>query len=61
VRWGIPFTIENDLGDAAPVAQVDENDVAQVTPAVHPSHEHSLFAGVGWAQGSAHVSASQVS
>ena len=42
--------IEDDLGDSAAVAHVDEDEVAKVAPPVHPAHEHDVFIGVGRAQ-----------
>ena len=47
--------MEHDLGDAVAVAQVDEDDAAQVAPPVHPSHEDGVPARVRRAQFAAGV------
>jgi hypothetical protein len=60
VYGGAQFVIEHNLGDAGSVAQVDEDDLAEVTAAVDPSHENDFFAGVGEPKGSAHMSSSEV-
>ena len=52
--------IEHDLGDAGAVAQVDEDEVAEIAAAVHPSHENGFFARVGCAQCAAGMSSPQV-
>ncbi len=49
-----------DLGDAAAVAQIEEDEIAEIAPLVHPSHEHNFGAGVGGAQLAAHMSTFQV-
>ena len=54
----VQFVVEHDLGDAAAVAQIDEDDVAEIAAAVDPSHEDSFLARVGEAQSPAHVSSS---
>ena len=56
MNGSIHFVIEDDLGNAAAVAQIDEDDLAEIAAAVHPSHEDSFFARVGEAQSPAHVS-----
>jgi hypothetical protein len=50
------FFIEHNLSQTRAVAQVNKNQVAQITAAVHPAHEDSFFASVGGAQSSALVS-----
>ena len=42
--------IEHHLGNAAAVAHIEEDQVAVIAAAVHPAHEHHVFAGVGGAQ-----------
>ena len=42
--------IEDDLGDAAAVAHVDEDQVAKIAPPMHPAHQHDFLFGVASAQ-----------
>ena len=51
---------DDNLRDAAAVAQVEEDKIAEVAPLVHPSHEHNFGAGVRGAQLAAHMSTFQV-
>ena len=60
VDGGASLAAEDDLGDAGAVAQVDEDDLAEVAAAVDPSHEDGFLAGVGGAERPAHVSSSEV-
>src|SRR5579862_6940609 len=60
VEGSIALAAEDDLGDARAVADVDEDDGAEVAAAVDPSHEHGLFAGIGGAESPAHMCTSQV-
>ncbi len=60
VHGGIQFVVEDDLGYAGAVAQVNENDLAEVAAAVDPSHEDNFLARVGEPEGSAHMSSSEV-
>jgi hypothetical protein len=48
------------LRHAGTVAQVDENNLAKVAAAVHPSHEDNFFASIGEPKVSAHMSSSEV-
>ena len=41
------FFVEDDLGDAGAVAEVEEDEIAVVAAAVDPAHERYGFAGVG--------------
>ena len=50
VALGREFLVEHHLGNAAAVAQVEEDQVAVVAPPVHPAHHHHGLAGVGGAQ-----------
>ena len=50
---GIGFVVENNLGDAGAVTQIDKNDVAEIAAAVNPAHERDGFAGIGSAEFSA--------
>ena len=50
VAVGGELLVEDDLGDAGAVAQVEEDEVAVVAAAVDPAHEDHLLAGVGGAQ-----------
>ena len=60
VYGGVQFVVEHHLGHAGAVAQIDEDDLAQVAAAVDPSHEHNFFAGIGEPKSSAHMSSSEV-
>ena len=51
------FAIEDHLRHAGAVAQINKNKIAEVAPAVDPSHEHSFFPSVRRPQRSAHVGA----
>jgi hypothetical protein len=50
---------ENHLRDAVTVAQVDEDDAAEVVTPVHPPHQHDALAFVGNAQLAARVRAAK--
>jgi hypothetical protein len=54
------FFVEDDLDDAGAVADVEEEQVAEVAAAMHPAHYDGVFAGVGGAQGAAVVGAFQI-
>jgi hypothetical protein len=60
MRRRIALFIEHDLRDTRAVANVNKNEVAQIAPAVHPSHEHGSLAGVGSAQSATAMGALQV-
>src|SRR5215472_466422 len=38
--------VEYNLREASPVAQIDEDQLAQIAPPLHPAHEHSVFVRV---------------
>ena len=46
VAFGSEFFVEHNLGNAAAVAQVEEDEVAVIAAAVDPAHQHNVFAGV---------------
>ena len=50
VAFGRQLLVEDDLGDAGAVAEVEEDEVAVVAAAVDPAHQNHLLAGVGGAQ-----------
>lgn len=54
------FFVEDDLANAGAIAQVEEDEIAVVAAAVHPAHQHHVFARIGGAQISAEVSALQI-
>ena len=60
VHGGVDVLVEDDLGDAVAVAQVDEDHAAQIAAAMHPAHQKDGLAGVGGAQLAAGVRAAQV-
>jgi hypothetical protein len=49
--------VEDDLGDAGAVADIEEDEVAVVAAAVDPAHEDDVLVCVGCAEVSAHVGA----
>ena len=60
VHCGAGVGGDDDLGDAGAVAQVEEDEVAEVAPLVDPAHENNFRAGVGGAQLAAHMSTFQI-
>ncbi len=60
VHGCIQFVVEDDLGHAGAVAEVDEDDLAEVAAAVDPSHEHNFFARIGEPKFSVHMSPSKI-
>ncbi len=60
VNFGASVGRDDRLCDAAAVAQIEEDDVAEVAPLIDPSHEHNFGAGVGGAQFATHMSTFQV-
>ena len=55
VNRRIALLVEHDLSDAAAVAHINEDEVAEVAPPVDPAHEHGLLARIGRTQSAAHV------
>ena len=53
----IHFTVEDNLRDPRTVAQVDKNQAAQITAAMHPPHQDSALADIPETQLAAGVSA----
>ena len=60
VERGVALGVEDDLGNAGAVAEIDEEKIAVIAAAVDPSHEYCFFAGVRGAESAAHVSASKI-
>ncbi len=60
VDGGGVLAAEDDLGDAGAVADIDEDDGAEVAAAVDPSHEDGFLTSVGRAQSAAQVGTSKV-
>ena len=50
VDGGVEFSVTDDLRYARAVAEVDENNLAEIAAAVDPSHEDGFFACVGEAK-----------
>jgi hypothetical protein len=48
--------VEDKLGDAVAVTQMDENHTAQIAPPVNPAHEKNRFSDIGRPQSSAAMS-----
>ena len=46
VRLGMLLLVEHDLRNAGAVAQVDENQLPQIAPPMHPAHQHHIGIGV---------------
>ena len=61
VRGGLLLLVENNLRQARAVAQVDEDQVAEIAPPMDPAHQDDFFAGVGGAKIAAVVRALQCS
>ena len=51
---------DHDLRDATAIAQVEEDEVAEIAPFVDPAHEHNFGAGVRGAQLATHMSTFQI-
>jgi hypothetical protein len=56
---GADFFVEDDLRDAGAVADVEEDEVAVVAPAIDPAHEDDVLPRVFCAELSTHVGALQ--
>ena len=52
--------VEHNLREARAVAQINEDQLAQVAPPVHPAHQHHIFVRVRRAQIAAIVGAFQI-
>jgi hypothetical protein len=52
--------MKDQLRDAIPIAQMNEEDAAEVAPAMHPTHQQGGLAGIGGAQLAAGVGAAQI-
>jgi hypothetical protein len=50
VTFGREVLIEDDLGDAGAVAEVEEDEVAVIAASVDPPHQHNIFAGIAGAK-----------
>jgi len=57
VRFALRFLVENDLDDAGAVADVKEEQIAEVAAAMDPTHDGGVAVGVGGAEGAAVVCA----
>ena len=57
VGFRLCFFVEDDLDDAGAVADVEEEEIAEVAAAGYPAQDDGVFAGVGGAQGAAVVGA----
>ena len=53
VRFGLRFLVENDLDDAGAVADVEEEQIAEVAATMDPAHDDGVAVGVGGAEDSA--------
>ena len=59
VRAGQTFFVDDDLGDAGAVAEVEEDEAAVVAAAVDPAHEDDVLPRVFGAEFATHVRALQ--
>jgi hypothetical protein len=60
MRLGMLLLVEDNLGDSRAVAQVDEDQLAQVAPFVDPAHQDHVLICVPRAQFSAILSPFQI-
>ena len=60
VRRGVGLGLEDDLRDAAAIAQIDEDAAAVIAAGGHPAEEDGALAGVAGAQRAAVVGPFQV-
>ena len=60
VRGGLRLFVEDDLDDAGAVANVEEEQIAEVAAAGDPAHDDGVAAFVGGAQCAAVVCALQI-
>ncbi len=60
VAVGRQFLVQDDLGDAGAVAQVEKDEVAVVAAAIDPAHQDHLLACVGGAQFAAEMRPFQI-
>jgi len=60
VNGRIDVFVEDGLGEASSVAQVDENHGAMIAPPVDPSHQEDRLARVGGAQLAAAMSTAKL-
>jgi hypothetical protein len=61
MRGGIQFLVKNNLRETGAVAQIDEEQIAEVAPLVDPAHEDDFFVCVRGAQIAAVMCALQCS
>jgi len=57
VAVGSQLLVEDNLGNAAAIADVEKDEVAVVAAAIDPAHEDDVLAGVGGAKIAAHMGA----
>ncbi len=57
VGFRLRFFVEDDLHDAGAVAEVEEEEIAEVAAAMYPAHDDGVSAGVGGAERAAVVGA----
>src|SRR5262245_11080805 len=60
VQFRVNFGNGNDFSNAFPVAQIQENELAVITPTVNPTHQHNVFFLNGGSQIAACVSPFQL-
>ena len=60
VRFGMHLVVEHDLRQTRAVAQVNEDQLAQIAAAMDPAHQDHLFFSVRRAQVAAVVGAFQI-
>ncbi len=60
MAFGRELLIQNNLGDAGAIAQIEEDEVAVIAAPVDPAHENDLLACVGGAQCAAEMRAFEI-
>src|ERR1700751_3669257 len=61
MRLRIQLIVEDDLRDSRAVAEVDEDQLAEIAAALNPAHQDDVFIGVRDAQRAAIICAFQIS
>jgi hypothetical protein len=47
----VEFRVEDDLGFAFPISQINENDAAVIPSAVYPAPESNMFTDIRFSKG----------
>jgi hypothetical protein len=60
MRVGLRLFIEDDLNDAGTIAEIEEEEIAEVASTSDPAHHDGVFVGVGGAEIAAVICAGEV-